>query len=116
MPNLRGASPVGRDEGGSLDLARSNGRQAGSTLRWSAAFSTEKGWRIRSVARANEESSGTTGVSMSTGALGRTVGVRLRSVTGWSGPGRTGGDPKSFGWDTSDMRKQHKSETGASGV
>ena len=36
---------------------------------------------------------------MSTGVLGRAVGVRLRSVTGRSGPVLTSGDPKSFGWE-----------------
>ena len=50
MPNLRGASPVGRDEGGICNVARSNDRRAGSTLRGSAAFCTEKGWCIGSVA------------------------------------------------------------------
>ena len=53
---------------------------------------------------------------MSTGALGRAVGVRLRGVIGWSSPGRTGGDQKTFGWDTLVTRKQRKSEIGASGV
>ena len=53
---------------------------------------------------------------MITGALGRAVGVRLRSVTGWSGLGGLMEIRSPSDGSTSGTRKQRMNDTGASGV
>ena len=52
MPNLRGASLVGRDGGGSLYVARANSWRTGLALSWSAA--SARGEILCPVGRAGE--------------------------------------------------------------